>query len=110
MKNYAMIIDYKYCSGCHSCEIACRNEKELPLEEWGIKVTEYGPDKLGGVMTWNYIPALSRLCDMCEERIAEGKKPACAHHCLAKCMEAVPVDQISQAMAKYDHEVLCYLP
>ena len=43
MKNYAMVVDYQYCTGCHACELACQNEKELSLDEWGIKVTQHGP-------------------------------------------------------------------
>ena len=34
MSKDAMIIDYKYCTGCHACEITCQNEKELPEGEW----------------------------------------------------------------------------
>ena len=26
MTQKALYIDYEFCSGCHSCEVACRNE------------------------------------------------------------------------------------
>lgn len=110
MKEYALIIDYKYCTGCHSCEIACRNEKGLPLDEWGIKVNQFGPEKLGGEWSWNYVPTLSNLCDLCVERIEQGLKPACVHHCLALCMEAVKVEDVSATLAKYGDGVACYIP
>ena len=65
MKKHALIIDYKYCTGCHSCEIACRNEKQIKSQdEWGIKVTELGPEELGGKWYWNYVPVPSSLCDL----------------------------------------------
>jgi Fe-S-cluster-containing dehydrogenase component len=112
MKEYALIIDYKYCTGCHSCEVACRQEKGIESQdEWGIKFAEFGPQKMNGKWYWDYVPVPSSLCDMCEDRIAEGKKPACVHHCLAKCMEAVKIDEIGDKMAELGGDgVACFLP
>ena len=45
MSKYGLLIDYEYCSGCHSCEIACRNEKDIALDDWGIKLASIGPWK-----------------------------------------------------------------
>ncbi|MCI8468477.1 MAG: oxidoreductase, partial [Eggerthellaceae bacterium] len=43
MTTHALLIDYKYCTGCHSCEVACRQEKRIESqEEWGIKLAEFG--------------------------------------------------------------------
>ena len=33
MSKRAMLINYKYCTGCHSCEVSCRKEKGLSLDE-----------------------------------------------------------------------------
>ena len=30
----ALLINYEYCSGCHSCEIACRNHLGIGLGKW----------------------------------------------------------------------------
>ena len=38
-----ILINYEYCTGCHSCEVACRNELGLAAGEFGIKLTEVGP-------------------------------------------------------------------
>ena len=43
MSKKALLINYKYCSGCHSCEIACRNHLQCGLGKWGIKLTEIQP-------------------------------------------------------------------
>ena len=112
MKKYALVIDYKYCTGCHSCEVACRNEKQIASqEEWGIKLAEFGPEKLDGKWYWNYVAVPSTLCDLCEARIEAGKKPACAHHCLAKCMEAVAIDEIPAKLAELGGDgVAVFLP
>lgn len=96
---YGMVINYGYCTNCHSCEVSCRKEKELPLEEWGIKVLQVGPQKLAGEWEWDYLPVPSSLCDMCEERIEDGKLPLCQLHCLADVIRVVPVDRIGEEVA-----------
>ena len=110
MLNYALVIDYKYCTGCHTCEVACSKEKGLPAGQWGIKLSEQGPVEIEGKYMWNYIPIPSDCCDLCMERIEEGKKPACVHHCLAFCMEAVPVEDISKAMIEKGNGAVCFIP
>ena len=112
MKKYALVIDYKYCTGCHSCEVACRHEKGIEdMEQWGIKLAEFGPQMMDGKWYWNYVAVPSSLCDLCEERIEAGKKPACAHHCLAQCMEAVKLEDVGAKMAELGGDgVACFLP
>lgn len=111
MDQYAMIIDYEYCTGCKSCEISCRKEKGLPLDEWGIKVEELGPKKMEQGWEWDYIPVLSRACDLCADRRAEGKKPLCELHCLASVIEVLPLVNVSARMAELGpHKVCCHLP
>jgi len=108
---YAMLIDYGYCTGCLSCEISCRKEKGLSLEEWGIKVSSFGPTKLDGKWSWDYIPAISQMCDLCAERREQGQKAACELHCLANVIEIVPVDQVSKKLEEFGHgKVLTFLP
>ena len=64
MTSYGLLIDNEYCTGCHSCEIACQNEHSLPGDQWGIKVLELGPIKLmeAKKWEWRYIPALTSYC------------------------------------------------
>lgn len=111
MSKLALLIDYKYCTGCHSCELACRNEKGITSpEEWGIKVTELGPEKLAGKWYWNYVAVPSSLCDLCADRVEAGALPACAHHCLAKCMEAVPLADVPARLEELGEGVAVFMP
>ena len=29
-----LLINYEYCSGCRSCELACKNAHDIPLGAW----------------------------------------------------------------------------
>jgi anaerobic dimethyl sulfoxide reductase subunit B (iron-sulfur subunit) len=97
-KAKGLLINYEWCSGCQSCEIACRNEHEWDLSTYGIKVLEMGPldmaDKTGP-LEWNYVPALTSLCDMCVNRTNRGELPTCELHCLAGVIESGFVDELA---------------
>ena len=111
MKTHALLIDYKYCTGCHSCELACRQEKHIESQdEWGIKLAEFGPEKLAGEWYWNYVAVPSSLGDLCASRLEAGKKPACVHPCLAKCMEAVPLAEVPARLAELGDGVAVFMP
>lgn len=110
MKTHGLLIDFKYCTGCHACEIACRNEQGIDAKEWGIKVFEFGPTKLKGKWAWDYLPMPTDLCNLCEDRRVEGKKPACVHHCLADCMTVVPVEELSARMREAGDKVVSFIP
>lgn len=110
MKDHALIIDYKYCTGCHSCEVACKNIRNIGVGEWGIHLESRGPVEVDGKWHWDYHPVPTTLCNLCEDRIAAGEKPSCVQHCLAQCMEVVTVDEVSSTLKKYGDGVSCYIP
>ncbi len=42
MSEYAMLIDYEYCTGCKSCEVACKQEYHRPSGRvGGVEVKEF---------------------------------------------------------------------
>lgn len=109
----AMYVDYEYCSGCHSCEIACKNEKGFETDQdlWGVKVLEVGPVELEeSRWEWNYIPVFTQLCDLCEERVEKGEKPACVLHCLAHVLECDSVENLSKKMEEKGSEAYVFMP
>lgn len=106
----AMIIDYKYCTGCHACEVSCRNEHGFPLDQCGIKVPDSRPERAGERWAWYYIPTPTDLCDFCEGRAAMGQDAACVHHCLAQCMEIVDVAEASARLASLGRGAVCFVP
>ena len=87
----AILVNYDYCTGCHSCEVACKKHLDLKEGEFGIKVAEVGPYQysegdLENRWEWTYMPVITQACDMCAERTEAGKMPMCVQHCQAWCM------------------------
>ena len=46
------------------------------------------------------------MCDLCVNRLKEGKDPACVHNCLAQCIEHGPVDELSKKLDFKGKQVL----
>lgn len=112
MAKYGLLIDYEYCTGCHSCEIACKEEHDFPVGKWGIHVLEDGPwqkcdeNDEGKNFNWNFIATPTDLCDGCAKRVAKGKEPTCMHHCLANVITYGPLDELSEQLGKKTKQVL----
>jgi len=111
MAKNALYINYEYCSGCHSCELACRNELGLGIDEWGIKVLEDGPRQFDdGEWQWDYIIHPSSKCDLCEGRTSQGLPPACVMHCQAKVLSYGTPEECAAMLAKKGSKAAIFMP
>ena len=111
MTTYGLMFDNEYCTGCHSCELACRNHLGLPLGQWGIKLLEMGPwRKLDGRWEGKYVPVPTTYCDLCADRVERGEKPSCVLHCLAQAIEYGPLDELAAKMAERGAQCSIFLP
>ena len=101
-QQFGLLFDNYWCTGCHSCEISCKNEHDLPLGQWGIKLLELGPWEKREQGKWehNYYPVLTSYCDLCKERTDRGEVPACQLHCLASAIEYGSLDDLAKRMAE----------
>lgn len=107
MKKYGMVIDVHYCTGCHTCEVACEQENGFAAGQFGVKVTEHVLQQRNGLMI-DYVPYITDLCNFCMARVADGRRPSCVKHCLAQCMTFGPVDEVMEA-AKQSKKPVVYL-
>jgi Fe-S-cluster-containing dehydrogenase component len=108
MKRKGLLIDYQYCSGCHTCAVACKQEHSYPAGKWGIKVEEkvfLDPDKPDSVRI-DYIPFPTEYCDLCVQRTAQGEKPSCVKHCQTWCMYYGTIEELSKLMEDKPRAVL----
>ena len=100
-----LLIDYEWCTGCHTCEIACQQEhgfaprNVLEKGKVGISPYEIGPHDLGnGRVQYEFLPVPTALCDLCADRVEKGKLPTCVKHCQAGCMQYGSVEELSKKM------------
>lgn len=113
MAQYGLMIDYEWCSGCQSCELACKNEHNYSMNTWGIKVMEFGPYTMtegSDKVEWNYVPFPTNFCDMCEQRIARNEVPSCALHCLSGVIEWGTTEELAKKMEQKGSRCMMYLP
>ena len=111
MSKIGLMIDYEYCTGCQSCELACKNEHGFPMDKWGIKMVEFGPYEMEqGRMEWNYLLFPTSYCDLCEDRVNAGGIPSCALHCLANVIEWGPVEELSKKLEEKGSKAVIFLP
>ncbi|MEG0323325.1 MAG: 4Fe-4S binding protein [Raoultibacter sp.] len=107
MADYGILVDYEWCTGCHSCETACQMEHHLPVGQFGIKLNEIGPYEYQPD-TWQlaYIPVPTDQCDFCVERLSQGKIPTCQHHCQAQCLEVGEIEYLAKKVTAKKKQVL----
>lgn len=111
MSQNALFIDYEFCSGCHSCVIACRNELELPIDAFGMVVLEDKPrQNPDGAWHWDYIGVPTELCNLCEDRVAAGEKPACVQMCQAKVLEYGTIEECAAKLAAKGNKCAIFVP
>ena len=107
MAEYGLLIDYEWCSGCHTCEVACQMEHELPTDQYGIKILDVGPWKYEAHnWVYGYMPFPTDQCDLCADRTSKGKLPTCVHHCQAACMKYGTLQELENELAKKPKQTL----
>jgi Fe-S-cluster-containing dehydrogenase component len=99
MPRNGLLIQYEWCTGCHACEVACKQEHSFSDGMVGIRVDELvtaSPDKVHV----DYVPITTRFCDLCADRTGRGEPPACVKHCQATCIMYGTVAELAKAMEK----------
>ena len=111
-QKYGLLIDNYWCTGCHTCEIACRNEHNLPIGQYGIKMLVNGPWELMEEGKWEhtYYPVITEYCDFCADRLARGEVPSCQFHCLARVIEYGPLDELAKKMGELGRRATILVP
>lgn len=105
MPQNGLFIEYEYCTGCHACEVACKQEHNFSDGMVGIIVNEFITESSGKIHI-DYIPFTTRFCDLCADRTKRGEPPACVKHCQATCMTYGPVTELAKAMEDKPRSVI----
>jgi Fe-S-cluster-containing dehydrogenase component len=99
MAKNGLLIQYDWCTGCHACEVACKQEHNYGQGMCGIKVEEVvssGSDKV----YVDFAVFTTRFCDLCAERTKSGEQPACVKHCQATCITYGTIAELAKAQEK----------
>lgn len=101
MPKKALLVNYRWCTGCHSCELACQVKNHLTPEQYGIKLSELGPCEYAP-RKWqlSYLPTLTKRCNFCADRLAANKHPSCVQHCQANCLQILDASEAAHIAAK----------
>lgn len=110
-KAYGLLINYEYCTGCGTCEMACSVEHDIPIGRYGIKMAQVGPYPIEGKRWQNdIVPIPTDECDLCAKRVEKGKKPTCVKHCQALCMEYGVVEDLAKEMVEAKTKYVLFVP
>ena len=78
MGRKSLLFNADECIGCFACEVACKQEHNLPVGEHWIRIFKVGPTKVGGKLAMHFAAVHCMHCG----------KPS--------CLDACPVGAISQ--------------
>ena len=82
MNQTTLLIDIDKCIRCYACEVACKEEHDLPAGPRPIRVCTIGPREIGGNLYLDFIPV---VCLHCEE-------PYCVYFCPAGAINKASED------------------
>jgi Fe-S-cluster-containing dehydrogenase component len=108
MGKMGLLINYDYCTGCHACEVACKQEHGYPAGISGIIVKDFTHNTADGVQV-DFFPFPTELCDLCAARTRGGEKPACVKHCMTACMFHGDIGELAKQMQDLPRSAL-FLP
>jgi Fe-S-cluster-containing dehydrogenase component len=100
-----LLINYEYCTGCHACEVACKQEHGYPAGVWGIMLKDCTRQSLDKVQV-DFLPFPTDLCDLCARRTQAGEKPACVKHCMSGCMTYGRLEDLASIMETMPRSVI----
>lgn len=105
-----MLVDYEYCSGCHTCEMACTVEltHDYPEGHCGLKIHHEGLYQIAKD-TWTdiYLPIFTDLCDQCGARRAQDEsQPTCVKHCQAHVIKYGEIEDLVHDLTTKPKQVL----
>jgi Fe-S-cluster-containing dehydrogenase component len=109
MQKYGLLIEYEWCTGCHTCEVACKQEYNRPPGENGVHVVKIGPEMMAGKLNQYWFPLPTDNCDLCEHRIKSGGVPSCVKHCTTSCIKFGTIEELVE-IAKKTPKAIIWIP
>jgi len=93
-KRRGLVVNLERCTGCFTCEVACKQEHNLPEGERWIRVETLGPYEVNGELAMDFVPLATDECDLCKNRVAAGGEPFCVETCPTQALGLHNEEQI----------------
>jgi Fe-S-cluster-containing dehydrogenase component len=97
---YGLLIDYEYCTGCFSCQVACAQEYKRPKDQVGMQVIETITIKSNGKPYLAFLPFPTENCNLCAGRVSSGEEPSCVKHCMANVIKHGSLELLAKEIHK----------
>jgi len=78
---HGILVDLDLCVGCYACEVACKQENNVPIGTRWIQVVTIGPKRVDGKLRMDFLPMMTDKCTLCEHRLSQGLEPRCVDNC-----------------------------
>jgi Fe-S-cluster-containing dehydrogenase component len=94
-----MLVDLNRCTGCYSCQAACRQVNGFSYDEKWLKVIRQNPEPIDGKLRMIHLPVPLAL-EKCAECIARESPPLCSKVCLGNALFVAPVEKLVPMLEK----------
>ena len=103
---YGLLIDYEYCTGCYTCQLACCQEYGWEAGMSGMQVIEQVQKLPNEKVYLTFLPFPTELCILCKPRTNKGLEPTCVKHCMANVIKWGRLEDLSKEMGRKPRLVL----
>lgn len=76
-----IVVDLDRCVGCFACELACKQENNVPEGEKWTEVIAIGPKEVNGKLQMDFLHSFTDKCTLCDHRLSQGLLPRCVENC-----------------------------
>lgn len=103
---HGLLIDYEYCTGCYSCQVACCQEYGWEAGMSGMQVIESVQKMPHDKAYLTFLPFPTELCILCSPRTRKGLQPSCVQHCMANVIKWGPLEELAKELGEKPRMVL----
>lgn len=113
-QKYGLLVDYKFFSGNHAAEIACKEEMGLSTDQYGIKEVQVGPFKVGegndgDDWEWFYLPVPTSLFSKMWGDGGNGGTPLAVQVEESGSLTYGPIEELQEKLANFDRPAVLFL-